>query len=474
MLLRWYAAVSFALVAGYPAVPAQWRGVVFLLVTLAAVPAVLIGARRGPAGARLPWWLLLAGLVLFNGGNVLWIYYVEAQGRATGDGTLADLMFALASLLMLAGSMVVVVRRGRRDVGGVLDAAVTALAVGGLVWSVVLLPHLTAAGAPPGRQAAVFVQVLVMIGGLGAMLRVSLVASRRIVATWLLAAGQLCTLVSHLAVVLCTDPVTSARPDWTNMPFMLAYAALGCAALHPSASLVTRPDAAPVDDLSTGRLTFLGLMAAAGPLIGGGRAVVGLPTDGLLLAVGSAMVIPLIMIRIARLAAQRRTAEQALRTLARSDALTGLPNRAACLERVTAELAAPPGGDRLALLFCDLDGFKPVNDRLGHAAGDALLIEVAARLRGCLRAEDLVSRFGGDEFVILCRSGDVDAICARISDMVGRSFAVSGEEVRIGVSVGVAHAGPGSTTDDLIGRADLAMYAAKRSKAVGALTVAAA
>jgi diguanylate cyclase (GGDEF)-like protein len=474
MLLRWYAAGSFVLVAGYLAVPTQWRGVPFLLATLAAVPAVLIGARRSPADARLPWWLLLTGLVLFNTGNLLWIYYVTGQGRSTGDGTLADLMFALASVAMLAGSMVVVVRRGRRDVGGVLDSAVTALAVGGLLWSVVLLPHLTSAGAPPGRQAAVFVQVLVMIGGLGAMLRVSLVASQRLVATWLLAVGQFCTLVSHLAVVLYTDPVTSVRPDWTNMPFMLAYAALGCAALHPSASLVTRPDAAPVDDLSTGRLTFLGLMAAAGPLIGGGRALFGLPTDGLLVAVGSAMVIPLIMIRIARLAAQRRTAERALLTLARSDALTGLPNRAACLERLTAELAAPPGAEPLAVLFCDLDGFKPVNDRLGHAAGDALLTAVADRLRGCLRSGDMVSRFGGDEFVILCRSAEVDAICARIREMVGRSFAVAGEQVRIGISLGVAHAGPDSTTDDLIGRADLAMYAAKQSKSVGALTVAAA
>ncbi len=471
MLLRWYAAVSFGLVATYLAVPYDWRTVPFLIVTLGAVPAVLIGARRSPDGARLPWWLLLGSLVVFNAGNLVWMYHVSVEGRATGDGTLADPLFSLASLLSLAGAMVVVMRRGRRDIGGVLDAAVTALAVGGLLWSAFLLPYMSSIGTPMQRQVPLFIDILVMSGALGAMLRVSLVATERIVATWLLAAGLLFSVLGHVAVTLFTDPVTSFRPDWTNLLFLIAYAALGCAALHPSARIVTRPDAAPDDDLSPGRLTFLGFMTAAGPLIGGGRALFGLPTDGLLVAGGSAMVIPLVMIRIARLSAQRRRAERALHAMATSDALTGLPNRAACLTTLTAALAAR---DRLAVLFCDLDGFKPVNDRLGHAAGDALLIAVADRLRGCLRENDLVSRFGGDEFVILCRSDDVDAVCERIRTMVAQPFRVAGDEVHIGVSVGVAHAAPGSTTDDVIGRADLAMYAAKQSKAVGALSLATA
>jgi GGDEF domain-containing protein len=108
------------------------------------------------------------------------------------------------------------------------------------------------------------------------------------------------------------------------------------------------------------------------------------------------------MMRIAGVSARRRQAEQALHRMATSDALTGLPNRTACLDRLTAELADGPDG--LAVLFGDLDGFKPVNDRLGHAAGDALLVAVADRLRAGLHARDLVSRFGGDEFVVICRA----------------------------------------------------------------------
>jgi diguanylate cyclase (GGDEF)-like protein len=183
---------------------------------------------------------------------------------------------------------------------------------------------------------------------------------------------------------------------------------------------------------------------------------------------------------VARLAGQRRRAEQALRRMASHDALTGLPNRAACRERVTADLAhlrtANAAGPALAVLFADLDGFKPVNDRLGHAAGDELLIQVAARLRGCVREQDLVSRFGGDEFVVVCRDPDpraaVEAICARIREMVERPLTVGGETVRIGLSLGVAFADPAVTTDDLIGRADLAMYAAKQSKSIGTLSLA--
>jgi diguanylate cyclase len=471
VVLRWYAVLSFALVAVYPVLSYDARTWPFLLVTLGAIPAVLAGVRRSQAGERLPWWLLLGGLLSFNTGNLVWLWLIYGEGRATGDGSAADLLFNLANLLMLAGAIVVVVRRGRRDVGGVLDSAITALALGGLLWDSVLLPQLTRLGTPAVHQATLFADVLLMAATLGALLRLSLVAAGRRPALGLLVAAMVAGLVGNLASALIIDPVTGLSADWTTMFYLLAYAFLGCAALHPSAVLVTRPGPPPADDLSVGRLTFLGVMTALIPVVGGGRVLFGLPTDGLLIAVGSAAVIPLVMIRVARLAGQRRRAEHALRRMASHDALTGLPNRAACLDRIEADL-----GPGLAVLFTDLDGFKPVNDRLGHAAGDELLIEVAARLRACVREQDLVSRFGGDEFVIVCRDDDpraaVDAVCARIRAMVESPLTVAGETVRIGLSVGVAFADPDVTTDDLVRRADLAMYAAKQSKSIGAMSLA--
>ena len=93
-----------------------------------------------------------------------------------------------------------------------------------------------------------------------------------------------------------------------------------------------------------------------------------------------------------------------------------------------------------------------------------------------MREQDLVSRFGGDEFVVVCRDADpraaVEAICARIREMVELPLTAGGETVRIGLSVGVAFAHPGVTNDELIGRADLAMYASKQSKSIGTLSLA--
>jgi diguanylate cyclase (GGDEF)-like protein len=374
--------------------------------------------------------------------------------------------------------MIVVVRRGRRDTGGIIDAAITALALGGLLWDAVLLPYLSEIGTPMPRQSALFVDVFVMMGALGALIRVTMVAAERIPAMRMLVAGLALGLVANVVVTLFTDPVTLVRPDWTNLPFLAAYAMLGCAALHPSSTLITQAGAAPEDDLSGGRLAFLGVMLALMPLVGGGRAMFGRPVDGILVAIGSAGVIPLVMIRIARLSRQRKRAEHALRRMATVDSLTGLPNRAACLDSLSGALemraaGVPPRG--LAVLFCDLDGFKPVNDRLGHAAGDELLIEVADRLRGCLRESDLVSRFGGDEFVIMCRDTEiraaVAAVCARIRAVVGEPLTVTGEEVRIGLSVGVAYADDLAGADELLSRADTAMYLAKASKSIGALSL---
>ncbi|WP_199510972.1 GGDEF domain-containing protein [Nucisporomicrobium flavum] len=469
MLLRFYAAVAGLLTVSYVGWPMEQRSIPFLLVTLGTVPGVLVALRRTAKQGRRPWWLMLGSLMSYNVGNLTWIWVYEASGRTTGDGSVAELFLTAGGILSLCAGITLVMQGGRRDMGGVIDSVITAVALGGVLWDAVLLPELSAGHVPAGRQVALFVNVLVMVGTLGAMLRVSLVSARWHTSLRFFTVGIALTLAGNVAAALTVDPVTGLRPDWTNALFLGAYVAAGCAALHPSAASATRPGRAPEDDLTGGRLTFLGVMLALSPLIGGGRAALGLPVDGILIAFSSAALIPLVMVRIARLSRARRAAERALHRLATSDGLTGLPNRAACLDRLGAELATEPGS--LAVFFCDLDGFKPVNDRLGHAAGDELLVAVAGRLRSCVRDGDLVSRFGGDEFVIVCRGGGVQAVCDRIRAVVSEPIGAGGEQVRVGLSVGVAFARPGDTTDDVIGRADLAMYRAKQSKSVGTLSL---
>ncbi|MET0416224.1 MAG: GGDEF domain-containing protein [Actinoplanes sp.] len=470
MLLRGYSVLAAVLAGGYllwPESLSQWP---FLLLTLVTMPAVVIGLRRAPAGARGPGGLLLAGLSSYNFSNLWWIWLVSVPGHAAGDGTATGLLTSGGHLLVLTTAIVVVFQRGKGDAGGVIDSVITGVALGGLLWNAVLLPAMTAREVPVGEQIAGFVNVFMLTGALGALVRISLVASRRVPAVHLLTAGIAFALIANVAGALAVD-AAGVRADWTYNVYLFAYAALGCAALHPSVSIITQPGRAPADRLTSGRLAFLGLMLLIAPLVGGVRVMLGLPADGVLIALSALGLAPLAMVRIGRLARARRAAEHALHRLATSDALTGLPNRPACLDHVAGELTREPDG--LVVLFCDLDGFKPVNDRLGHAAGDELLVEVADRLRGCVREGDQVSRLGGDEFVIVSRGPDaVEAISDRIRDMVARPFRAGGEDVRIGVSVGAASSRPGDSTDDLVGRADLAMYEAKRSKAVGALSLA--
>jgi diguanylate cyclase (GGDEF)-like protein len=166
--------------------------------------------------------------------------------------------------------------------------------------------------------------------------------------------------------------------------------------------------------------------------------------------------------------ASLRDKEESLRNAALHDHLTGLPNRVLLEDRLDqAQLrAARQPGHRFAILLLDLDGFKAVNDSLGHAAGDQLLIEVSRRLLGLLRKADTVARLGGDEFVVLldgvATPGWQNVVCEAITTSIGEPFEIDGRSVEVGVSIGVAVSSDGDADPDhLLREADAAMYQAK-------------
>jgi diguanylate cyclase (GGDEF)-like protein len=149
------------------------------------------------------------------------------------------------------------------------------------------------------------------------------------------------------------------------------------------------------------------------------------------------------------------------------DSLTGLPNRVLFARELDVTLQAGRLGTTTALMFCDLDNFKQVNDDLGHGAGDELLRQVAARLRALVRSGDIIGRLGGDEFaVVACDvAGQASAaeLARRIVDSLNAPFHIAGHDLRITTSVGLAlHAGPDGRGERLLAAADSAMYAAKR------------
>jgi diguanylate cyclase (GGDEF)-like protein/PAS domain S-box-containing protein len=155
------------------------------------------------------------------------------------------------------------------------------------------------------------------------------------------------------------------------------------------------------------------------------------------------------------------------RFLARHDALTGLPNRMLLAERLAAMLARPRRRAMGAAVLClDLDGFKEVNDTLGHAAGDLLLVRCAERLRACLRGGDSVARQGGDEFTVLqdevAEPADAEGLCRRIVAVLGEPFDLDGRKAQVTVSIGVALVpADGDEPALLLQRADMALYRAK-------------
>jgi len=172
--------------------------------------------------------------------------------------------------------------------------------------------------------------------------------------------------------------------------------------------------------------------------------------------------------RTAKLARSLAEANEELTQLVLHDHLTKLPNRSLLDDRLNQAIhkAAREGG-HFSLMFCDLDGFKAINDSLGHHVGDLMLVEVAQRITATTRAQDTVARLGGDEFVIMVelkQPDDAMAIADKLVNIINEPFQIQGHELRVSASIGIAiYPEDGANRHDLVINADAAMYHTKRS-----------
>ncbi len=167
---------------------------------------------------------------------------------------------------------------------------------------------------------------------------------------------------------------------------------------------------------------------------------------------------------------QLRATREALEELATHDPLTGLPNRSSLHDHLTKRVGDP----RTAVVFLDLDGFKPINDDYGHTIGDELLRQLAERLRASVRKGDLVARYGGDEFVVVATvhdHHDIDRLTARLIEAVELPVELPQGTITVSASVGLAHPEPDDTPLSLLARADSAMYLAKEQSRLGRVPV---
>ncbi len=352
---------------------------------------VLYALRRSPRNIRTQWRLIFLAMALGAVGNTI------NQGRPGGGGVL-DIA---ASLLLLTAAVSLVVKRGRNDHGGVIDAALASAAIGGLLWLAVLHPRTAGMNLAADQELALGATVLLLCGTLGALIRLVETDRRQTRALRLL----LVALALNLAGFVLWARHGSPTREAGVMCFLAAYVALTVVCFDPSMRLLGRPAPPHQERLGPIRLTILGLALSAPALVNAGLSLAGMPVDGLFIVLALLLMVPLVMLRIGLLAANRDRLAAALAHEASHDPLTGALNRRAFTELLAQELLSPHD---LTVIFCDIDDFKRVNDRMGHAGGDRLLIEIARRLQSSVREQDTVCRFGGDEFLVLLRECGAD------------------------------------------------------------------
>jgi diguanylate cyclase (GGDEF)-like protein len=443
------------------------REIVFSVISASTIPAIAVGLRVNRVTHRLPWRLAIVSMSCLSVGNAWQALLTAQHSSGAFRHPLTQVLMLTAYLCLLAASLLLVLRQTPHDRGRVIEAALVGLVGAGLVWEAVLLPNLDARPAPVPVKMAVLVQVLTLLAVLGTLLKLArVVRLGRVTVAYLFLA-----LVATLANVVFTTilPVSGGGPlrGVVTGIWSVAYLCLAAAALHPGVTAMSRfQGGGTPEDLSPVRLAYLGAALWVCPLLGAVPMVLNRTADVLLLVVGPLLIIPLVLVRIRQIVAQRSRDQHALAYQAAHDELTGLLNRRAFFQRAEEALRT---SERVAILYCDLDGFKPVNDTLGHRAGDEVLKTVARRLGEYAGPDDVVGRVGGDEFLILrpCTSEpECRDVAGRIEDGCRAPIPVDGTHTRVGVTVGyaIAERGVRASADALVAAADVAMYERKRGK----------
>ncbi|GAB7046484.1 GGDEF domain-containing protein [Catenuloplanes indicus] len=433
--------------------------VVYLIGYLALCAVAWIAALRRESGTpRRPWVLVAVAATLWFAGDVAnTVSYLYESGvwRYLGH------LFWLSGYPVIAAALLGMARRraAGRMRGAVLDALTLTMAAAAAIWRFIVEPLFD----PAYSVLENVIPALYPLGDvvlLAATLIIALSPGARGVPTRLLLALPML----YLTVDLSLNVVPAWLPDFDvariGTPLIMFGVALIVAArLHTGHAELTRPNPA-VSALHPARVVFLGLALMTAPALTVLEG--GVSRERLIALIATAVCAGFVLARFTIAVREQEHAQAQLAYQAHHDPLTGLANRTVLDDRLTGTLTGGP----VALLYCDLDGFKEVNDTHGHEAGDAVLTAIAARLSETVRGTDLVARLGGDEFVLLCPGLDATAatqLAERVLDQVARPVPFRGTGLTVGVSIGIASYGhdlPDSAAT-VLRAADAAMYQAK-------------
>jgi diguanylate cyclase (GGDEF)-like protein len=440
------------------------------VVGASAVAAAAVGIVRNAPDRRMPWILMATGQALFVAGDVLWNWY-EMLGESPFP-SLADVLYLGGYPFLAAGLFLLIRRRlGGGDRGGILDAAILTTACAILSWTFIIQPQMAGTTIDPlalGISLAYPVTDLLVIGVAMGLLTTP---GARTTSFRLLAGSLVILVAADLAYAVQNLDGSYVSGGPIDTVYLVSYLAFGASVLHPSMRRLTDPSPVAVTWLGPVRMACLAVAMLTGPLL----VTLGPDSvDGLVVvAVATALLSLLVLARLAGLVGllerdvdQRRRLEAQLSFQAFHDPLTGLVNRRRFVEQAEAALARRAAPGSLAALFLDLDDFKTVNDSMGHAAGDELLVTVAERMRACVRSTDVTARLGGDEFgVLLFDVPNVSyarLVAGRLLAALQEPLAIAGQQVEVGASIGIAlDTVAMRTVDELLSDADVAMYQAK-------------
>jgi diguanylate cyclase (GGDEF)-like protein len=441
-----------------------------VLLAATAAATALWRARRSVGRRRSAWaWISLA-CAGWAAGQAIWTWYELVQEREVPFPSLADVGFLVLPVAMSVGLWQYAAQGRWRQGRHLLDALTVTAALGLVAWSTVLRAVVDAADE---RPVAFAVSLAYPAGDLVLLVLTVLVLAQARADRWtlgLLGAGLVSFAVADGAFAYLTAVEAYSTGEAVDLGWMLGFALM---ALAP---LAAGPDDADAVDTPAGAgatlLPYLPVLVAATVVTV--REVQGAalqPAEQVLIAIVVALVLArqFATLRENRQLLQVLAAREAeLRHQAFHDGLTGLANRALFHDRLAHALELHRSDLRpLAVVLCDLDDFKVVNDTLGHAAGDELLIRVAERLRGALRSADTLARLGGDEFAVVLEHGEQAELAAlRLDSALSAPFRLEGLEVAVRASIGVAAVPSCDPTPEpgaLLSQADTAMYAAKRA-----------